>query len=102
MRRAKPFWGARRLVLELPRKRIQPAPSKSAVYRSWVRAGVIEPLQRQRRRESWKRWERSAPMELWQFDVVRGFLLADGRISRNDTSTASIVARSRAASSSAP
>src|SRR6266849_326955 len=78
MRRAKPYWGARRLVLELARKGIQPAPSKSAVYRSLVRAGVIDPLQRQRRRETWKRWERAAPMELWQFDVVHGFLLADG------------------------
>src|SRR6266852_4978913 len=78
MRRAKPFWGARRLALELARKGIQAAPSKSAVYRSLVRAGVIDPLQRQRRRETWKRWERAAPMELWQFDVVHGFLLADG------------------------
>ena len=78
MRRAKPFWGARRLALELARKGVQAAPSKSAVYRSLVRAGVIDPLQRQRRRESWKRWERAAPMELWQFDVVHGFLLADG------------------------
>lgn len=78
MRRAKPYWGARRLALELARKGIQPAPSKSAVYRSLVRAGVIDPLQRQRRRETWKRWERAAPMELWQLDVVHGFLLADG------------------------
>jgi transposase InsO family protein len=43
-----------------------------------VRAGVIDPLQRQRRKETWKRWERAAPMELWQFDVVHGFLLSDG------------------------
>ena len=78
MRRAKPYWGARRLAIELARKGVQPAPSKSAVYRSLVRAGVIDPLQRQRRRESWKRWERAAPMELWQLDVVHGFLLADG------------------------
>src|SRR5437764_290940 len=78
MRRAKPYWGARRLALELARKGVQPAPSKSAVYRSLVRAGVIDPLQRQRRRETWKRWERAAPMELWQVDVVHGFLLADG------------------------
>src|SRR5690348_8049595 len=56
----------------------QPAPSKSAVYRSLLRAGLIDPLQRQRRRESWKRWERVAPMELWQLDLVHGFLLADG------------------------
>jgi transposase len=27
MRRAKPFWGARRLALELARKGVQPAPS---------------------------------------------------------------------------
>jgi transposase InsO family protein len=78
MRRAKPYWGARRLALELTRKGVQPAPSKSAVYRSLVRAGVIDPLQRQRRKEKWKRWERGAPMELWQLDVVHGFLLADG------------------------
>jgi transposase InsO family protein len=78
MRRAKPYWGARRLALELRRKVVELAPSKSAVYRSLVRAGVIDPLQRQRRKETWKRWERAAPMELWQFDVVHGFLLADG------------------------
>ena len=78
MRRAKPYWGARRLALELGRKGVELAPSKSAVYRSLVRAGVIDPLQRQRRKETWKRWERAAPMELWQFDVVHGFLLADG------------------------
>ena len=78
MRRAKPYWGARRLALELRRKGVDPAPSKSAVYRSLVRAGVIDPLQRQRRSEKWKRWERGAPMELWQLDVVHGFLLADG------------------------
>ena len=49
MRRAKPYWGARRLALELARKGVEPAPSKSAIYRSLVRAGVIDPLQRQRR-----------------------------------------------------
>ena len=55
MRRAKPYWGARRLALELGRKGVELAPSKSAVYRSLVRAGVIDPLQRQRRKETWKR-----------------------------------------------
>src|SRR5439155_24821673 len=73
-----PTGGARRLALELRRKGEQPAPSKSAIYRSLVRAGVIDPLPRQRRSEKWKRWERGAPMELWQLDVVHGFLLADG------------------------
>lgn len=43
-----------------------------------MRAGVVDGRPRQRRREDWKRWARSAPNELWQLDVVGGFLLADG------------------------
>ena len=78
MRRAHPYWGARRIAFELVRKGVQPATSESAVYRCLVRAAVIDPMTRRRRRESWKRWERGAPMELWQLDVVHGFALADG------------------------
>jgi len=78
MRRSHPYWGARRIAFELARKRVEAAPSESAVYRCLVRAAVIDPISRQRRRETWKRWERGAPMELWQFDLVHGFLLADG------------------------
>jgi len=78
MRRAHAYWGARRIAFELARKGVQPAPSESAVYRCLVRAGVIDPLTRRRRRETWKRWERGAAMELWQLDIVHGFLLADG------------------------
>ena len=40
MRRAKPFWGARRLAFELLRKGKE-STSESAVYRCLVRAGVI-------------------------------------------------------------
>jgi transposase InsO family protein len=78
LRRAHRYWGARRLALELVRKKVTPAPSESAVYRCLVRAGVIDPAKRHRRKEIWKRWERAGPMELWQMDVVGGFLLADG------------------------
>jgi len=78
MRRSHHYWGARRIAYELARKRVEPAPSESAVYRCLVRAAVIDPLTRRRRRETWKRWERGAPMELWQLDVVHGFALADG------------------------
>jgi transposase InsO family protein len=78
MRRSHPYWGARRIAFELVRKRVEVAPSESAVYRCLVRAAVIDPVSRQRRRETWKRWERGAPMELWQLDLVHGFLLADG------------------------
>ena len=78
MRRAHAYWGARRIAFELARKGVEPVPSESAVYRCLVRAAVIDPVSRQRRRETWKRWERAAPMELWQLDLVHGFLLADG------------------------
>src|SRR4030088_1615552 len=78
IRRSHPYWGARRIAFELARKGVEPAPSESAVYRCLVRAAVIAPISRRRRRETWKRWERAAPMELWQLDLVHGFLLADG------------------------
>jgi transposase InsO family protein len=78
MRRAHPFWGPRRILAELRRAKVDPVPSESAVYRCLVRAGVIAPVRRQRRSEAFRRWERAAPMELWQMDVVGGFHLADG------------------------
>jgi len=78
LRRWKPYWGPRSLVLELARRKVAPLPSESAVYRCLVRAGVIVPVRGHRRLEHWKRWERGQPMELWQMDVVGGFLLADG------------------------
>lgn len=81
MRRAHPGWGPRRILYELRRVAGQgePVPSRSAIYRCLVRAGLIEPAARRRRDEHWRRWERGAPMELWQMDTVGGFLLADGR-----------------------
>ena len=78
MRRKRPYWGPRRIVIELARKGVAPLPSESGVYRALVRAGVIDPALRRRRDQTWKRWERGRPMELWQMDVVGGFALADG------------------------
>lgn len=78
LRRSHRYWGPRRIVLELMRREAAPLPSESAVYRCLVRAGVVEAVTRRRRKETWKRWERGGPMELWQMDVVGGFLLADG------------------------
>ena len=78
LRRSRPYWGPRRLVFELGRRGVEPVPSESAVYRALVRAGMIDPATRDRRSRKWKRWERGAPMELWQMDVVGGFPLADG------------------------
>lgn len=78
LRRSRPYWGPRRLVFELAKRQVTPVPSESAVYRALVRAQMIDPHQRDRRSRKWKRWERGAPMELWQMDVVGGFPLADG------------------------
>ena len=39
---------------------------------------LIDPAARRPRDRKWKRWERGRPMELWQMDVVGGFVLADG------------------------
>jgi transposase len=75
-RRTHPGWGARRIVIELARKGV--TTSASAVYRCLHRAGLIEPDPRRRCRKHWKRWERGEPNELWQMDVVGGFLIADG------------------------
>lgn len=80
MRRAHPGWGPRRILYELGRLDLggRPVPSRSAIYRCLVRAGLIVPRSRRLRAEHWKRWERGRPNELWQMDTVGGFLLADG------------------------
>lgn len=81
LRRVHRYWGPRRIRHELMRRALVPKralPSESAIYRALVRAGLVEPLVRHRRAERFKRWERAAPMQLWQMDVVGGFLLADG------------------------
>lgn len=79
LRRKHPGWGPRRLVYELARAGVEPVPSESGVYRALRRFGLIDPAARRPRDRKWKRWERGRPMELWQMDVVGGFLLADGR-----------------------
>src|SRR5512132_363845 len=78
-RRRNPEWGPRRLVHEASRASVEPAPSRSGVYRALKRAGLIDPEARRRRDRRFKRWERGGAMELWQMDVVGGVLLADGR-----------------------
>jgi transposase InsO family protein len=78
LRRSRPYWGPRRLVFELAKRKVSPVPSESAAYRALVRAAMIDSSLRDRRSRKWKRWERGAPMELWQMDVVGGFPLTDG------------------------
>jgi transposase InsO family protein len=52
-------------------------PSRMTVHRILVRHGLIEPRSR-RGRDSYLRWQREAPMQLWQLDIVGGLLLIDG------------------------
>ena len=44
-----------------------------------VRYHLIEPVSRRRRRDQYRRWERSAAMELWQMDMTASLFLAEGR-----------------------
>ncbi len=78
LRRAHRRWGPRRLVFELDR-RGYPGVSRSTVYRVLVRHQLIEPVSRRRRRDQYIRWERPAPMQLWQLDVTASLFLASGR-----------------------
>ena len=78
LRREHPRWGSRRLAHVLGRSGMAPVPSASTVYRILVRHGLVDAKARRRRREDYKRWERDAPMALWQLDIVGGVFLADG------------------------
>ncbi len=78
MRRRNPIWGPKRIEYELAKRKVEMMPSQSAIYRALKRAELIDPHARKRRDEKFKRWERAAPMELWQFDVVGGIYLTDG------------------------
>ena len=63
LRRGHLKWGPRRLVFEVGRRDQQV--TRSTVYRTLVRNGLIEPKPRKRRRQDYKRWERPVPMLLW-------------------------------------
>jgi transposase InsO family protein len=77
MRRAHPAWGPRRLVFEMDRRGYGTV-TRSSVYRTLVRNGLVEPRSRRRRRQDYRRWERGSPMELWQLDVTASAFLASG------------------------
>jgi len=77
LRRAHVGWGPRTILNKL-RRELDDPPSRSAIYRALVRHGLIEPKKRRRRRQDYRRWERSRSMELWQMDVVGEIYLRDG------------------------
>jgi transposase InsO family protein len=49
------------------------------VNRVLVRQGLLTPRPRKRPRESYRRWERPGPMQLWAVDIVGGVMLVDPR-----------------------
>jgi transposase InsO family protein len=77
LRRGHPKWGPRRLVFEMGRRGFGQV-TRSSVYRTLVRNGLVEAKSRRRRRKDYRRWERSTPMELWQLDVTASAFLTAG------------------------
>lgn len=78
LRREHPRWGPLRLVHELAKAGASPVPSRMSAYRALVRHGLVQPGARRRRKDIYQRWEREAPMALWQIDIMGGVFLADG------------------------
>src|SRR5260221_702495 len=77
LRRAHAGWGPRRLVFEMDR-RGHGWVTRSTVYRTLVRNGLIEPKSRRRSRRDYRRWERPVAMQLWQLDVTASAFLTNG------------------------
>ncbi|MGP3919187.1 IS481 family transposase [Nonomuraea sp. 10N515B] len=78
LRRQHPRWGARRIVHELRLRGVDPVPGRATVHRMLVRNGLVR-HQEQEHQRKYRRWQREAPMHLWQLDLVGGVPLADGR-----------------------
>jgi transposase InsO family protein len=83
MRREHPRWGSRRIRLELLRRPVpwQPAdleiPSERTIDRILIRQELLRQRPRKRPRDSWKRFERPGPMQLWGIDIVGGVTLVN-------------------------
>jgi transposase InsO family protein len=78
LRRTYPRWGAQRIAHELTLRGVDAPPSRSSVYRIPLRHGLVAAQQQNHKRKH-RRWQRDAPMQLWQIDIMGGVLLADGR-----------------------
>jgi transposase InsO family protein len=81
MRRKHPKWGAKRIRLELLRRPPEgmALPSERTINRIFARQGLVVPRPRKRPRDSYRRWERPGPMQLWQIDIVGGVMICDTR-----------------------
>jgi transposase InsO family protein len=78
MRRMHPRWGAKRIRMQLLKAGGEAVlPAERTIHRILSRHGLLEHRTRKRRRESFKRWQRDAPMQLWQMDIVGGVMIVD-------------------------
>jgi transposase InsO family protein len=78
MRRKHPRWGAKRIRMQLLKAGgAAVVPAERTINRILSRHGLLEHKTRKRRRESFKRWQRDAPMRLWQMDIVGGVMIVD-------------------------
>src|SRR6201984_1788253 len=83
MRREHPRWGSRRIRLEMLRKPAPRAPAglvgalEATHDRILARQGLLRARPRKRPRESYVRFERPGPMQLWQMDIVGGIRLVN-------------------------
>ncbi len=78
MRRKHPRWGAKRIRMQLLKAGgAAVVPAERTINRILSRHGLLEHRARKRRRESFKRWQRDAPMQLWQMDIVGGVMIVD-------------------------
>jgi transposase InsO family protein len=81
MRREHPRWGSRRIRLEMLRKpgpwatESLVVPSERTIDRILHRQGLLRARPRKRPRDSYVRFERPGPMQLWQMDIVGGLRL---------------------------
>ena len=81
MRREHPRWGSRRIRLEMLRKPAPWAreglvvPSERTIERILHRQGLLRARPRKRPKDSFVRFERPGPMQLWQMDIVGGIRL---------------------------
>jgi transposase InsO family protein len=78
LRLAHPGWGPRTIRHRLEQAGTKPLPGRSSIYRCLVRHRLVDPKKRKRRREDYRRWERTRSMELWQMDIMGGVKLASG------------------------
>ena len=78
LREEHPGWGPRSLRHQLQKEEVFPLPGRSSIYRCLVRHGLIDPTKRKRKREDYRRWERTRSMELWQMDIMGGVRLRSG------------------------